>query len=473
MKYDRNYLQHEFRTYNTVNPWVGAWTIARMRQAIDAHDQGEFYYSSAASVKITQFSPIFGALRQRIEPPVGFPLLVKGGIRGLDRIVRDEVEAQFSDESDSFPSWLLGDIYKALALMGFVWLQHTYKPSAYGSILEIKTRPWPTSATQWIEHRGIYQALTLEGPIDLVDGDGHWSLVGHGEAPHLNGAVRCLGTEFVEGGHAKRDRNDFSDRYGHPKPIGILPEKMAFGDKSADATVEAVQGLSEPGSGGVFMHGTEVEMLSVEGATASGIFQQILDSNWTNVACALLGSDGTMSKGTGGVYASPTFAGVKLEIVRSDAKAKDRATNRGHIKPYVGVNYADQVKVMPRSETVIPDPERDARTTALAKRHQDLAAIVKVEREVGFDVGQARVDELAAALDVSPPTLAQTSRGRPSYAYDQENGNLTRNEIREELGREPTKDGMGDMTPPQYKAWVAAQASAENKSNPKTPQENT
>lgn len=456
MGYDKKYLRHEFRTYQSINPWVGSWTVARMREAIDAHDQGFFYYSSAASVKITQFAPIFGALRQRIEPPVGFPRRVVGGSEGLDRIAHREVEAMFGDESDSFPSWLLGDIYKALALMGFCWLQHVYRPSRDGSMLEIRTRPWPTAATQWVAHRGIYQALTTEGPIDLVDGDGHWSLVGHGEAPHLNGAVRALGLEYVEGGFAKRDRNDFSDRYGHPKPIGILPPSVAVKDEIGQDTIEVVEGLSEPGSGGVFMNGTDIKMLSVDGGAASGIFQEILNSNWTNVACVLLGSDGTMTKGTGGVYTSPTFAGVKLEIIRSDVKAENRATNRGHIVPWIVVNYGDQIRERPRLETPLPDPERDARTDSLAKRMAALIAQIKAERETGMLVDQARVDALAAALDVPAPRLADVTRGRASYGYDQENGALTRDEIREELGRGPSPDGLGHMTVPEYKAMLAA-----------------
>lgn len=463
MKVDETYLRHEFKTYQSVNPWTGSWTVAKMREAIDAHDRGFFYYSSAAAVKITQYAPIFGALRQRVEPPLGFQRRVLGGSRGLDRLVREEVERQFSDESDSYPSWLLGDIYKALALMGFCWLQHVYRPSADGSILEVRTRPWPTSAVQWLEYKGIYQALTLDGPIDLVDGDGHWSLVGHGEAPHLNGAVRALGTEFVDGGYGRRDRSDFSDKYGHPKPVGILPEGVAVDSPEGKSVAEAVEGLSEPGSGGVFMHGTAVEMLEAAGGTASTIFQQILDSTWTNVACVLLGTDGTMSKGTGGVYTSPTFAGVKLEIIRSDVKAEQRAANRGHIVPYIAVNYADQVSVKPRLDVPLPDPERDARTTALAKRHLDLAAIAEAERKAGFVVDQPRIDTLAAALDVESPTLATSTRGRASFGYDQEGGALRIDEIREELGRDPRGDDIGKMTVPEYKALLAANAAATEK----------
>lgn len=405
MKLDEKYLRHEFKTYQSVNPWVGSWDVATMRSAIDAHDNGYFYYSSAAAVKITQFAPIFGALRQRVEPPLGFQRRVLGGGRGLDRIVRAEIEAQFGDESDSYPSWLLGDIYKALALMGFCWLQHTYRPSTDGMTLEPRTRPWPTAAVQWIQHRGVYQALTLEGPIDLVDGDGHWSLVGHGEAPHLNGAIRALGTEFMDGAYARRDRSDYGDRFAHPKPIATLPDKIAVGSPEGKETADVVRDLGEPGSGGVFMHGTDVEMLEVAGSVAVSIFDQIFATAWTNVACALLGTDGTLSKGTGGVYASPMFAGVKLEIIRSDVKAEQRAANRGHIAPQLELNYAGQLTVKPRLDIPLPDPERDARTTALAKRHLDLAAIAKAEREAGFVVDQPRVDELAAALDVAPPTL--------------------------------------------------------------------
>ena len=45
--------------------------------------------SSAASVKITQYAPIFGALRQRVTPTVGAKKRIIGGTRGLDAIAHE------------------------------------------------------------------------------------------------------------------------------------------------------------------------------------------------------------------------------------------------------------------------------------------------------------------------------------------------------------------------------------------------
>ncbi|MCC6559636.1 MAG: hypothetical protein IT372_42510 [Polyangiaceae bacterium] len=406
MKIDRQLLQHEFKTWTSPNPWVGGWTVARMREAIDAHDRGFFLYSSAAAVKITQYAPIFGALRQRVEPSIGFARNIVGGSRGLDRLVRDEVAAQFSDESSSFPAWLFGDIVKSLALMGFCVLQHTYRPSADGAQLDIFTRPFPAAAVQWHDTKLLYQALTTEGPIDVHEDDPKWSVIGHGQLPHLNGAVRALGLEYADGGYAKRDRSAYSDAHGHPKPIGVMPPKMTVGSDEGKEFTETIEGLSEPGAGGAFMHGSEVKMLEAS-ATTSDVFQQILDNVWTYVACALLGSDGTMSKDTGGVYTSPTFAGVKLEIIRSDVSALVKGVNKGHIRPWSEVNYGTQIKSRPALEIPLPDVQRDQRITSLTKRLIDFHSIVKAERDNTMVVDQARVDALAVMVvpEVDPPRL--------------------------------------------------------------------
>jgi phage gp29-like protein len=67
----------------------------------------------------------------------------------------------------------------------------------------------------------------------------------------------------------------------------------------------------------------------------STTFKDALEWNRRDVASILLGTDGTTSAGTGGVYLSPLFGAIRRDIINSDITTVVRAVNQGHISPWL------------------------------------------------------------------------------------------------------------------------------------------
>lgn len=386
--------------------WAGGWTVARMRRAIEAHDRGTFADSYAAAEKVTQWAIPFGALNQRISPTLRFPRAVEGGDEGLDLLVRQEAEALFVGEDTqlgpAFPS-LWSTVWHH-AMMGFCWWQTAYLPSADGSVVVPSTTIWPAESVMYDQGRDTWLAITLEeGLIEIDPNSERWTLVADGDRPWLSGAIRAIGSEYVDATFTKDDQSSYADEHGRPKPIGILPAETQVDSPEGRAAFETMKILRESDAGAVLPHGMSVEQLAPSNATAL-LFRDILDRAGMAVAIAVLGTDGTMSKGTGGVYSSPTFAGVAENRTGADVTVTVRGANKV-LRQWQQRNYRG-VRVPPHAVIRMPDTQRDARTKSLSDRLLALHAILEKERNSGCVVTQERVNSLAQMLDVPPPQLA-------------------------------------------------------------------
>lgn len=403
--------------------WAGGWTVQRMRRAIEEHDKGRFIESYAAAVKVTQWAQVFGALQQRIAPAQRLPRAVEGATEGLDGIVRQEAESLFVGErgelAPAFPSlwWTIWNH----AMMGYAWWQCTMLPTPDNSTVIPHVTLWPSNATFYNQGEKKWYALTNEeGMVEIDPADPRWILIADGEtdehgngSPWLSGAIRAVGPEFVEAIYAKDDRSDYADQHGRPKPIGILPDGVKVTDEQGKAAFETLKIIRESDAGGVFPHGMEVEQLESSPQTAA-LMKDIIEGASTAVAIAILGTDGTMSKGTGGVYSSPMFQGVAENRVAADVNAVTRGANRV-FSIWRARNYPSAKPF--RAVIRMPDTDRDARTKSLSERLASLHSIIKAERDNGCEVTQARVDELARQLDVPAPSLAMpTAPTAPAQA---------------------------------------------------------
>ena len=461
LKFDPKYHGHTFRSFASPIAFDG-WDIDRTRDAISAHDQGIFLESSQLAINVTRFGPVFAAMGQALAPALALPKYIRGGNRGLARAMARLIEAQIAPRaglqpSPHFPITLWGAMSFDLKQMGFAVLQHAYGDEDVNGVRPIYTRRWPTWATQYHRWRRTFQALTTDGPVDIISGDGKFTLVADDEEPHFGGAVRALGTEVLSGVLVQQARQQYIDRYGDPKLMGTLPAEIAISSPEGLATFAAMQTILGPDGVGLMPHGTTLEWAELS-AKASAVFKDALESVWQYIAAILLGSDGTMTSGTGGVYTSPSFAGVARRLVDRMLKAEVRAVNQGHIAPFLTFNYAATIAetrgwVSPVLDIPFPDPDAD---NALMDRTSKFTAQIKADREAGIDVTQDHVDRLAQKFNVDSVQLASVAVGAQSFAYDQENGVITINDRRQELGKPEDTTGRGDMTVPEYREYLAA-----------------
>jgi len=423
LKFREGYHDRTFRAYSAPLAFEG-WTVERMRNAIAVHDNGVFLESSLLAITSLRFGPVLAALSQRIAPILSLPRHIRGGLRGVSRILAAEVESQLVPRtgllpSPYFPETIWGSVAADRAMMGFAVLQHTYgEPDPETGIRPVYTRRWPTWAVQYYRYRRTYVAITNEGPVDIVSGDGKFTLIADEEEPHFSGAVRALGVEVLDGMLAKQARSHYIDLYGNPKLVGTMPVGTGVRTPEGDDFFQALQDVRNPDGIMVLPAGAKLDFVRLSGET-SGVFKDALESVWAYVAAIILGSDGTLSRGTG-VYSAPIFAGVRRDLIARDLASVVRATNQGHVYPWLSFNFRNTIVaakeigewVEPVLDIPLPDPDGDARVKSQADRLAALVAQVKAERDAGMRITQERIQQLADAFDVkTPPMLADPVLG--------------------------------------------------------------
>lgn len=410
--FDQRYHGHTFQSFSAPVAFDG-WTLKRARDAVSMHRLGYFLESSSLALVLLSFAPVLAATGQRLAPALALPRKVKCGTRGLSRILGAEVEKQLAPSagllpSPYFPPTLWGSTGFDLAFMGFSVWQHAYgEPDPDTGVRMCYTRRWPSWAVNYYRYRRQFVALTSEGPIDIVSGDGKWTIIADSEEPHFLGAIVALHEEVLAGIFDKRALSAYIDKYGNPKWIAEMPPATGVRTPEGDAAFDALATIRGPDGWGVVPNGMKV---NIEGlvAGASTVIKDSLDSHWQYIAAVLLGSDGTMTRGTG-VYSAPIFAGVRRDLVDRDLRAQVRGANAGHIAPWLAFNYAASIEeaagwIAPVLDIPLPDPDADARIKSYSERVKSFHDIIEKEAKY-FTVTQERVEQLAKSLEIDPPVL--------------------------------------------------------------------
>jgi hypothetical protein len=451
--YTNGYSGHTFKAFGSPLAFEG-FTLERVRNAIAMHRQGIFIESSALSIAVLSYGPVLAALGQRVAPILGLPRKIRMGTRGLSRVLGAEVERQLAPRagltsSQYFPDTLWGSGAIEDAMMGFHVLQHVDgDPDPVTGVRPRYTRLWPTWAVQYYRYRKTFVAITTEGPVDITN-DGKFTLVADSIEPHFTGAIVALGEEAFDGKSTQRARAAYIDRYGNPKWVGTMPQGTAARTPEGQAFFAALATLRGPDGYGVLPNGATYKLEGLSGQT-SAVFKDALESNWQYVAAILLGSDGTMTRGTG-VYSAPIFAGVRRDLVDRGLKMAVRGANQGHVAPWLALNYAASIAsaggwIDPVLDIPLPDPDSDARIKSYSDRVLSFHKIITAERSAGFEVTEERVAQLSAALDIDPPSLSTQAVSRIGLAPTDMAKVVTVNEARGSAGLPPlpTTDERGE-----------------------------
>ncbi len=458
------YHDHSFAAGVSVFSF-GGFDLASARPAIEEHDAGTSFYNSARlSIAVTRFGPVYSALAIRTAPSIALPRKIDGGTQGLARIVAAEVEDQLCPRvgllpSACFPSTLWGAMAIDLAMMGFFVLQHVYGPPDEMGRRRVYTRRWPPWAVRYDSWRRTYVAITTECNVDIVN-DGKFTIGGKTDVPHLQGAIRAIATEALDGVQTKQARAQWISRYADPKLVGYMPPGVPVRSPEGLAFFQCLQSLRNPGGFGALPHGSELEAVGLD-SKASASFAEALNSSTAFIYAILTGAD--PSAASGAVYKSPQDADILHATIGDDLAAENRAVNQGHVYPWTRFNHAVAIEEAgsrwkdPVLSTPLPDPKADARIEAKAKHMKAFVDQVVAEKMAGADITIDRIEYIAKQCEVEPFALAAQAPGAQSFAYDQENGVITINQRLEELGKPLDTTGRGEMTIPAYRAHLAAE----------------
>jgi hypothetical protein len=291
--------------------------------------------------------------------------------------------------------------------------------------------------------------MTTDGPVDIISGDGKFTMIADTEEPHFSGAIRALGIEVLDGTMVKAARSSYIERYGNPKLLITMPEGTGVRTPEGQAAMAALSTLRGPDGFGALPNGSEMEFVGLN-ASQSTVFKDAIDSVWQFIAVLMLGSDGTMTRGTG-VYTSPMYNGIRYDIVDRMLKAITRGVNSGAIAPWLAFNYAQSIAttsgwVDPVVSIPLPDPDSDARAMSYAARVEKLHSTVTAERAAGFEVTQERVEQLCKELSIAAPTLAIRDSQTAIQLKPEDTAKVIRvDEARAAVGLDPVGDDRGEL----------------------------
>jgi hypothetical protein len=433
------YHGHTYRSFAAPLSFAD-WDLGRIRSAVLQHRMGIFLESSTLSMVLMGFPPVFAAISQRMATHLNLPRRIRYGSRGLSRVLGDRLTNQLAPTAGStpspyWPSTLWGASLFERIWMGFYVLQHAYSEPDADGVRMCYTRRWPTWATQYYRYRKTYVALTHEGPVDILN-DGKFTLVADTDEPHLtNACVLPLAEECFDGKSTQRARASYIDKYGNPKWVAEMPPGVAPNSPEGEAMYSALATIRGPDGFGMIPNGTKVDIHGLEQGRST-VMADALGSNVQFIAAVILGQDATLMRGSVGVYTSPMYNGVRLDIISDDVQASIRGCEEGHVRPWLNFNYAASIAEarswqQPQIEIPLPDPDAETRMTNKASRMIKVCEISSKERAAGFLVNQERVNQIADELEVVAPSLEDpTGKTAPpvvigentSQSYEPESG---------------------------------------------------
>lgn len=453
-------------TYKPGGAPVGfeGWSLPRVRDAIAAHSIGIFWESSLLMIALLRFAPVLAALQQAIAPIFDLDRYIRGGDKGLAKMVRAELEEALVPRAGLVPSpylppTLWGTMMILIRMMGFCVLQHVDgEPDEETGVRPRYTRIWPPWAVRYERTIGKWYAYTQEDAVEIKD-DGHFTLVCDTLEPHLNdSAIVAISEEVLSGRLIQQLRNSWFFKYGNPKLVGIMQEKVALNTDQGRAFFAALSTIVGPDGIGAIPYGSDVKFVGLD-SKASTSFGAGLQSVILHIAMVMVGGAGTGidgSESTGEGYYKPQKGGqwsVRHDLIARPFKAIVRGLNGGHIAPYCEGNYGAQIVSTKRSGTWVyptldiplPKPDQEARIAALGGRYKLALEIVKAAHDDGILITQDWLDKLSERLELDPTLVLDSIPGPRILEWHVTMKTVAPDELRETLKLPPMPNGAGSL----------------------------
>ncbi len=392
---DTKYLGHSFASYD--KQWLGEWSVEKIRRHRDTFQEGRVFQGKRLARFFKRDSNVVGALGQRVAPWLGCPHTLEGGSDGA----RAELELMLAVRGTLLQAPTKRSVAEDLTMCGLAVLQTTWRPRKDGTRWDPIVEVWDLESVDHDPRCG-YVAMTREGRVPIVHGDGKWSVIRTTEKhPHENGAVIPLSLPVASRGHSIVDRASGGRAIGHPKLHAELPDKIAVGSDVGKSLDAAVGKLWDGVRHIVTAAGTKLAKVEFTG-TGWQIFRDGPKLDKSDIFLALTGQDGSAAN-EGGSYAKAyILQGILFAWVVEDVAAGSSGYTSGILRPWAAINTGDPENA-PAIMWPLPDPEVNEMLSALAKRHLDFAASLAAHRTNGHKITREWVEATAKEFRVVVP----------------------------------------------------------------------
>ena len=229
-------------------------------------------------------------------------------------------------------------------------------------------------------------AVTLDGQVPIVPGDGHWVL----HAPYgsyrgwMRGALRALAQWWLARNYALRDWARYSERHGFPilladTPFGADPDDIVA-YRQALATLGQESILQTPAGPDAQKYGKyDLRYLEARDRAWQG-FQELISQCNDEITLALLGQNLTSQVKEGSFAAARVHADVRQAILEADARALAKTFYNQVLRPFAAFNFDDPDIAPVVSWDVRPQEDLEQK----AKTFGSFAQALQYLRTAGF-----------------------------------------------------------------------------------------
>lgn len=300
------------------------YSIDEGRNAIEAHEAGQFAASALIAEHIGRDADVQQAINQRVLALQGMPF--------------DLESADDSDEAKEVaeltrklwkricPRRVLSSILRWGVLLGFCVIKVKWRFDERLKIWVPRLKAWHPANIRHDQVENTWYAQTIKGEVEIVEGTGRWIIYRpySEDRSYMYGAIRCLPEWFLSAQFARRDANRFSEVHGLPVWVPSLPANWQS-TPEGEAFVKAFLNIgSEPvipapkGTGPENSYSVDLKEAQ---STAWAVFEFLMKLAAQKIRLCILGQDMTSSEGTSGSFAKSRVGyDVLMSIVASDAE---------------------------------------------------------------------------------------------------------------------------------------------------------
>lgn len=398
-----------------ISPLHTEWTVDAIRAALVGHEEGSFNLSGRLIDAIGGDDRVTAALGSRIGALLGLPTIYQRAAADADGEVLDAWKTAWPKCHAPPEQGDVTDAIKRQAHMaGFSVSEIVWDTSV--TPWQPYLKPWETSAFYYDKARRGLVALTEDGPLPVVPGDGKWFV----HAPSgvwrswLSGLVTPLALPWFLKVCGRRDWARHSERHGMPLILADMPEvadaedKKRFESDLVTMGTEAVITLPK----GLDGEGFNVRLLEAASQSWDG-FRQLIGHADNAITLCVQWQNLTTEIKEGSQAAARVHADVKQAAVQLDNRAWKDDVHFQLARPFAAFNYGDPEKAPWTERDVTPLEDRTVDAQALESFARALAAFAQagIRPDVDALARQYRV-RLPPGTVVAPlPSSSKPSGG--------------------------------------------------------------
>lgn len=400
------------------------WEIAQVRSALESLQNGLFDASSQLVDAVVADSRVQSAMASRSGGLLGRPLRHQPAKHKNKDLAKKVCKAWVKRWPVMAPEAALSELQQWSVMQGFGAFQLLWDTTS--------TKYWTPMLsvfhpryTYWDWTFRCYVAITMDGQMPIIPGDGHWGL----HAPHgpyrgwMRSAIRAISPWWLARNYALRDWARYSERHGMPILKAIVP----FGADAA-RIAEYRQSLSTlgqesviqvPQSGDPNIGGYDLEFLEASDQAWLAFLGLITQCN-AEITLSLLGQNLTTEVKEGSFAAARVHADVRQAILESDARSLERTIYTQIARPFAALNFGDPSlapittwDVAPYEDNKVAADTLVSFATAVASLKTagvEIKQLVAFARTFGLDLSRADIGKAAAPTVVAAPAPGTMAR---------------------------------------------------------------